>query len=196
MPFAPFDPSRAVTFDLSSGQVHLQDSLATVIVPASALADLCSTAGEEATARFGRAIGQAMGKRVASRLGGPEASRAEVEASTIEGFVEHLGGELALSGLGALSLERWGRALVFVVDRGPTPALLVSTLFEAALEAATGRSARCVRLMDEQGRARYLVASASAAARVQAWLSEGASWGEVLVKLHAAQQAPQPRGDA
>jgi len=150
MPFAPFDPTRAVTFDLSSGQVHLQDSLATVIVPASALADLCSAAGDEATARFGRAIGQAMGKRVAGRLGGPEASRTEVETSTIEGFVEHLGGEFALTGMGALSLERWGRALVFVLDRATAPVLLVSTLFEAALESATGRSARCIRVMEEQ----------------------------------------------
>jgi hypothetical protein len=196
MPFAPFDPTRAVTFDLSSGQVHLQDSLATVIVPASALADLCSTAGDDATARFGRAIGEAMGKRVAGRLGGPEASRAQVEASTIDGFVEHLSGEFALTGMGALSLERWGRALVFVLDRGAAPTMLVATLFEAALQAATGRSARCIRLMEEQSRARYLVTSALAAPRVQAWLSEGASWGEALVKLHAAQQAPQPRGDA
>jgi hypothetical protein len=196
MPFAPFDPTRAVTFDLSSGQVHLQDSLATVIVPAASLADLCSAAGDEATVRFGRAIGQAAGERIARRLGGPEASRAEVEASTIEGFVEHLAGEFALTGMGALSLERWGRALVFVVDRAAAPASLVSALFEAALQAATGRVTRCIRIMEEQSRARYLVTSAPAAGHVQAWLAEGASWGEALVKLHAAQHAPKPRGDA
>jgi len=196
MPYAPFDPTRAVTFDLSSGQVHLQDSPSTVIVPAAALADLCASAGEEATARFGRAIGEAMGKRIAGRLGGPQASRAEVETATIEGFVEHLGGEFALTGMGAVTLERWGKALVFVLDRGALPAGLVAALFEAALQVATGRSVRCIRIMEEQVRSRYLVTSVSAAGRVQGWLSEGASWGEALVKLHAAQQAPQPRGDA
>jgi hypothetical protein len=196
MPYAPFDPTRAVTFDLSSGQVHLQDSQTTVIVPASALAELCSAAGEQATARFGRAIGQAMGKRVASRLGGPEQSRTQIESSTVEGFVEHLGGEFALAGMGTLSLERWGRALVLVLDRGSSPSALLCALLESALEAATGRAVRCLRIMQEDLRERFAVTNPEAATRAQAWLAEGASWGEVLVKLHAPHQAPQPRGDA
>ena len=196
MPFAPFDPTRAVTFDLSSGQVHLQDSQRTVIVPASALAELSSAAGDEAAARFGRAIGQAMGTRVASRLGGPDGSRAQVQASTVEGFAEHLGGEFALAGMGTLSLERWGHALVLVLDRGSMPNTLVCAVIESALEAATGREVRCIPIMEENLRTRFAVTSASAAARAKAWLAEGVSWGEVLVKLHAPLPAPQPRGDA
>jgi hypothetical protein len=196
MPYAPFDPTRAVTFDLSMGQVHLQDSQPTVIVPAVALADLCAAAGTEATAGLGRAWGQALGRRLLARLGGPHGSRDEIDGASLQVFVEHLGGELALAGLGALTLERWGRALVFVVEGGVAPTALVCALFEGALEAATGRVARCVQIVKEKQRARFLVSSPSATQSAQAWLAAGMSWGEVLAKLHAAQEAPEPRGDA
>jgi hypothetical protein len=181
MPYAPFDPKRAVTFDLTAGQVHLQDSEPAVMVPAAALADLCKIAGDLATGNLGRSIGQTMGKRVAARLGG-------ADGSSIEGFVEHLAGELAVAGWGSLSLERWGRAMVLVVDRGAQTSLMCAIL-EAALEAATTRKARCVPLVQEQHRARLLVTSAASAEKVAQWLARGVSWGEVLVRLHPPQKA-------
>jgi hypothetical protein len=181
MPYAPFDPKTAVTFDLTAGQVHLQDSEPALMVPSAALIDLCKAAGDLATGNLGRAVGQTMGKRVASRLGG-------ADGSSIQGFVEHLAGEMAVSGWGALSLERWGRAMVLVVDRGVSTSLTCAML-EAALDAATGRKACCVPVMQEGYRTRLLVTSASSAEKVAQWVAQGVSWGEVLVKLHPAQKS-------
>ena len=38
----------------------------------------------------------------------------------MEDVLDHLGGELALLGLGSLGLERWGRALVLTVEGAPS----------------------------------------------------------------------------
>jgi hypothetical protein len=184
MPDARFDPRTAVTFDLVHGLVAVGDATAHVVVPAGALGVLCGAAGAEATVAFGRALGEAIGTRVASRLRTREAAR----AAAVEEVLEALGAEVAVTGLGSLSIERWGQALVLVVDHapalGPHADELAAALLEAALRALTGRDARVGLLGREGGRARFLVASAAAIARVRAALAAGRGWGEALVALH------------
>jgi hypothetical protein len=144
-------------------------------------------------------MGMAMGKRVAARLaaasGAPAAAGARaVRASTVETVIEHLGGELALAGLGSLAVERWGRAMVMVLDRCPLGAeasRLLEGVLEGALEAAAGGAPRALLLDREAARARFLIAGPAAVDRVRAWLAGGASWGDALVRLHAPR-----RGDA
>jgi|SRR5580692_1046539 hypothetical protein len=185
----PFDPSQAVTFDLSHGLVHLEGAPSRVLVPAEALGALADAAGLGAAAAFGRAMGEAMGRRAASRLGVGRG----VDEATAEAVVEHLGGELALAGLGSLGLERWGRALVLVVDQSPLGAGgdgLLGAALEAALEAAAGREVKTLLLGRDGVRARFLVGGRAGVARVEAWLEDGVPWGEALVRHHA------PRGDA
>jgi hypothetical protein len=197
MAIGPFDPSKSITFDLTQGQVHLAGAPSRVLVPASALVAVCSAAGSDATAELGRAIGDAMGRRVAHRFAG-EGDGASVRGATIELVVDHLGGELALGGLGSLQIERWGRALVLVVDQsplGPQGDALLASVLESALSQATGRSA-CVSVLDRAAaRARFLVASAAAIEKVRAWLREGTSWGDALARLHAT-PAQDARGEA
>lgn len=187
MPVTPFDPTRAVTFDLTSGQVHLHDKQSSWIVPSAATAQLCAAAGEEATRVFGRAVGETMGRRLGERIGND---------ASVEAFATQLAGELAIAGFGSLQVERWGKALVFAIDQTDTPALMTSSVIEGALKAATGRDVRCLRVAQEAGRSRFLVASDAAIEQVQAWLAQGQSWGEALVKLHAPQQAADKRGEA
>lgn len=187
MPVTPFDPTRAVTFDLTSGQVHLQDKLSSWIVPSAALDPLCAAAGEEATRAFGRAVGEAMGRRLGERIGAD---------ASVEAFATQLGGELAVGGFGSLAVERWGKALVLAIDQTAAPPLLMASVLEGALKAATARDVRCIRVAEEAQRSRYLVASDAAIAQVQAWLAQGQSWGEALVKLHAPQQTDDKRGEA
>ena len=194
MPYAPFDPSKAVTFDLSSGQVHLEDEPATQIVPAPALRALCESAGDDATRRFGRAVGGAMGRRVAARLAEDPSEKKQLRSTTLDAFIEHMAGEFALAGLGRVSIERWGRALLFVVDHGTATLAMIESVLEGVLKASTGRNAQCIRIMEQDPRARFLVTNPSAAGRVRSWLSEGASWGEALVRLHATEDTSQPRG--
>jgi hypothetical protein len=174
-----FDPSKAVTFDLAHGLVHLEGAPARLLVPAEALVLLAGAAGPEATATFGRLLGEALGLRVASRLA--------AAAAPVEAVVEHLGGELALSGLGSLGLERWGRALVLVVDQSPLGAAgdgLLEAVLAGAVEAASGRDVCAVRLGREGVRARFFVGGVPGAVKLKGWLSQGLSWGDALVRLH------------
>jgi hypothetical protein len=191
MPDPRFDPSDAVTFDLAHGLVHLEGAPARVLVPAEALVALCAATDEATVSAFGRAIGQAMGRRAAGRLshdGGIQRKPPEV-------VVDHLGGELALAGLGCLGIERWGNALVMVVDHCPLEAAgdrLVSAVLGAALVAATGSEAHTVLLGREGTRARFLLSGSKGVERVRAFLAEGRSWPEALVELHSS----AARGDA
>lgn len=187
MPVTPFDPTRAVTFDLTSGQVHLHDKQSSWIVPSPALAQLCAAAGEEATRVFGRSVGEAMGRRLGERIG---------KDASVEAFAAQLAGELAIAGFGSLQVERWGMALVFAIDQADTPPLLTASVIEGALKAATAREVRCVRVAQEGQRSRFLVANDTAIERVLAWLAQGQSWGEALVKLHAPRAAADKRGEA
>lgn len=187
-----FDPSKAVTFDLAHGLVHLEGAPSRLLVPADALAALARAAGPEATAAFGAAIGDAMGRRVAARLGEGGAG-----AAAIDVVVDHLGGELALAGLGSLGLERWGRALVLVIDQSPLGGAgdrLLEGALASAILAAAGKSARVLLLARDGVRARFLVAGEAAIDRARRWIEEGVAWGDVLVRLHAPASAE--RGDA
>ena len=195
MNHVPFDPSKAVTFDLARGLVQQEGAPSGLIVPAEALATLARAAGPEAFQRFGRAIGEACGRRVASRLAAADGVRAAGAGAVIE----HLGGELAVTGLGSLSLERWGRALVLVVDQSPLGAegdALLESVLEAALEAAAGEKPCVIVLARDGVRARFLVTGHAGADRVRAWLNEGVSWGDALVRLHGPPSVTTPRGDA
>jgi hypothetical protein len=184
MPHPPFDPTKAVLFDLSKGLVHLEDASARLLVPAAAIATLAKAAGPEATQVFTRSLGEPLGLRVAKHLAGEESAR----SALVDVVIDHLGGELALVGLGSLALERWGRAMLLLVEQSPLGAegdSLLASVLEAALSKATGRDVRCVSLMRDGVRARFLVAGGAAAERAQSWLKEGVSWGEVLARLHA-----------
>jgi hypothetical protein len=195
MPEPRFDPSKAVTFDLGSGLVHLEGAPSRTLVPAEALGALCASAGPEATAAFGRAMGAPIGQRVASRFAGDGTEG--VRAASIEGVVDHLGGELALLGLGALALERWGHALVLVLDHSPLPAsgdALLEAVLASALEAATGRPAQTLAIGRDGARVRFLVAGRAAVEKARGWIAQGMSWGEAIAKLHGRPDAA--RGDA
>jgi hypothetical protein len=191
----PFDPSKTVTFDLKHGLVDLEGTPG-VLVPSDELLALCAAAGAEATETFGRGIGRWMGHRVVGRFGGGKA----VRAASLGAVVDHLSGEWAIAGLGAFGLERWGRALVIVIDRSPLGSAadrLLSATLEGAIHTATGRAVALVLLDSDPVRARFLVGSIAAAGRVREWLGQGLSWGEALARLHAPSEGAQAsRGDA
>lgn len=194
MNHVPFDPSKAVTFDLARGLVQQEGAPSGLIIPAEALAALIRAAGPEAARAFGHSVGEAMGRRVAGRLAAGGVRAAEVAA-----VVEHLGGELATTGLGSLGLERWGRALVLVVDQSPLGAAgdaLLESVLGGALAAAAGEQAQVIVVARDGVRARFLVTGRAGADKVRAWLGEGIPWGDALVRLHGPAPTTAPRGDA
>jgi hypothetical protein len=183
----PFDVSKAVTFDLSRGQIQKEGADSRLLVSAGALVALCRAAGADAAAAFARASGQAIGSSIATRF---ERAGSDVGAAPIDAVVEHLSGELAVAGLGRLSVERWGQALVLVVDYGPATDAgdeLLRALLGAAVAGAARLDLECVRLAREGDRARFFIAGRRGAEKVRQWLGSGVSWGEALVRLHPAQ---------
>lgn len=173
-----FNPSGSVSFDLVRGRVDCGGEH--VLVAADALVDLCRAAGDEAVSDFGRRLGTAVGRRVADRLGDSAAS------ASMEEVLDHLGGELAVAGLGSLGLERWGRALVLTIEGGPFGQQLdrlLAAILEGALQRAFGRDCRATKLMRDDRQVRFLIASAASAGKVSDWLGSGVSYGDALARL-------------
>jgi hypothetical protein len=173
-----FDPTHAVRFDLPRGSVRARgNGDALLLVPSAALVELVLVAPAEAVEALGRALGSAIGRRAAARMGDPA-------AASIDEFITQLAGEAALTGIGVMSMERWGRALVVVVQESPLTGTLLVPVVASALEAASGRKVWCALLTREEQMARILIASERAAERVRGWIAAGTPWGEALTKLH------------
>jgi hypothetical protein len=174
--------AHKVRFDFPSGSVRTDGDERVVLVPVAALDDLAKAAGLEAACAFARTMGIAIGKRVSAHMGSIDA----VRKSTLEAFITELGSELALAGWGAVSLERWGKAMVIAVEHAPVAEhRVLAAMLEGAMGAATGgRDVRCTPLAAE-GSVRVLVAGTSAVDRVRGWLAQGVAWGEVLSRLQA-----------
>lgn len=189
-----FDPSEAVTFDLAFGHIHLDGAPNRVMIPAAALVKLCRAAGDDDTADIAHDIGEAMGRRIAVRLapGGADddlrAKRQEaVRKAGVERVISELAAEVAIAGMGSVSAERWGKALVLLVEQSPFGADgddLLAAILQAALQTMTSSPARVVRLMREDARVRFLVVSGAAVEAVRSRLIRGESWGAVLAALH------------
>jgi hypothetical protein len=189
MAIPPFDASKAVTFDLARGQLRIGDSARGIVVPVHVLERFSEAAGDETAILVWRMIGDAMGERAARRLGG--VGKGARDAS-VESFIDHLAGELSIAGVGSLSGERWGRALLLVVDHCPLGSAgdqRIASLLSGAISTATSTDTRVVVLARDRDRARFLVTGAAGADKVRAWLGSGVGWGEALVLLHGTSSA-------
>ena len=178
-----FNPSQSVKFDLANGAVTMDGSGSRLLVPADLVGQLWSSATEEQQRDFGRRLGTELGRRVAERLG-----RGQAESASLEAVVEHLGGDLALAGLGSMHLERWGRALVVAIDTSPLGATgdgLLAAIVEGAIQRLFGKDTGVVVLNRADQLVRLLVLNPTSALRARSWLDDGANWGEVLSRLHS-----------
>jgi hypothetical protein len=174
-----FDPSYALEFDFARGQVRMANAGERLVVPSDALLALCQGASDDVVRDFGRRLGTEAGRKMNDRLG-------EAWQASIETVVEHLGGEFALIGLGSLSLERWGHALVLSFNHSPFGAggdLLLSSVLEGAMQRSYGRDVVAVKLARDADQVRFLIAGGAGAHKAFGWLSEGVAWGDVLTRL-------------
>jgi hypothetical protein len=139
------------------------------------LARLMEHAGPEVAADFGRSLGAEIGRRIAEKL---------KNASGIDAWTEHLGGHLALLGLGSLTLERWGKALVLRVTGAPEGATaLIGSVFEGALQRGLGEVVATVAF-DAEHSTGYLVVSPGTAERVRGMAAAGEGLGQIVEQLH------------
>jgi hypothetical protein len=174
-----FDPNGAVRFDVKNGAASDTRGTRLVLVPASALEQLERTT-PGALAHLGAEVGRGCGARVAARLGGDSA----VRDASLEEVVTHLAGELAIAGLGAVSLERWGRALVIVVENaGVNSDGFIGAALAGALGTATGREVGIAPLGRDGTTGRYLACAPQTVAKTRSLVSQGKSWSDVLAAL-------------
>ncbi|MDP9033376.1 MAG: hypothetical protein M3O50_01095 [Myxococcota bacterium] len=175
---ASFDPTHAVRFDLPHGTVRAAgEDEALLLIPAAALNGLARSAVPEAVEALGLKMGSALGRRVALRMIDPH-------GASVEEFVTELAGQAALCGLGALSIERWGRALVVTLEQSPLDGAIIGPLVAAAIEAAAGTRVWCAVLSVDDRASRIFVGSHSGVTRVREWLASGLAWGAVVARLH------------
>lgn len=173
-----FDPTRAIIYDLARGQLRDDEGASRLNLPAHLLLRLCDHAGTEGASEFARALGAELGRRVADKLG------SEKDTANVEVWTEHLGGQLALVGLGNMLVEQWGRALVVRISGGPAG---MTTILEGVLEGALqrGLSRKVTAVGFERGNeTEFLVISDDAAPRVQSLVEGGFSLGQVVEELH------------
>jgi hypothetical protein len=189
-----FDPSQALRIDLARGQLTLLGSGDRMLVPLESLIDLLASSDHDSITAFGASIGTGIGRRIAERLG------SSIDQASVELFTEHLGGELALCGLGNLSVERWGYALVLAIEGLKDSAaleLLVSALIEAALQRALSRDVSVVSFGRVDATLKLSLLGHHAKDSVERAMTSGKSYGEVLTMLHeSTQSANSKRGES
>ena len=174
-----FDPKHAVVFDLARGATEDASKARLLLVPANVLSELVHGAEAQAK-RLGQSIGKACGTRVAARLGGGDS----VRRASIEAVVTELAGELSVAGVGLVSLERWGKALVVAVENTSVDDdVLLASIVDGAMSAAVGRAVSGVTLVRQHGTARVLIGSESTCKRVRELLVGGTAWGDILARL-------------
>lgn len=179
MPGPAFDPSGAVRFDLSSGSTSDPRGTRLVLLPAAALEALDRTT-PGALSFLASELGRACGARVAANLGGD----ANVRGAELEVVVTHLAGELAIAGLGAVSVERWGKALVFVVSNPSVASdAFVSAALAGAVQAATNREVAVGVCGKDGTTTRYFVGSQATVMKIRGLVSQGKSAGDVLAAV-------------
>jgi hypothetical protein len=181
MAVSSFDPTHAVRFDVPRGRVSAgRDDERVILVPTAAMDDIVLSAAPGAVEAFGRGLGAAIGRRAAARIGNPQ-------EATLEAFITQLAGEAAISGVGAIGVERWGRALVVVVEGSPLAGTLLAPVVAAALEAASGRRVWGTLLTRDETTARLFVGSERTTGRVREWIAAGTPWAEAIGKLHGGE---------
>ena len=182
------------------------------MVPAQGLPALCEAAGPDASRAFGEAIGTSMGRRMRVRLHkllrveehrergdfmAPDSGerQAATRELSLEQAVEQLAIEFALIGMGALSAERWGRALLMLIDQAPVASPsgelggaedLCAAVLSGALSVATAMAVKAVPIERDGVRVRYLIVSPTTAKKVRQRLAAGDRWGNLLVEMHGA----------
>lgn len=194
---ASLDLQRPVRFDLSRGEILVSvgrsrvDDEPHVLLPTSVVATLLADAGLARDA--GLRVGVSLMERVATRMLSRQEERRGVDvrqivrAQSLEVVVDFLGAELAVLGFGALRIERWGRALLFVLDPCSLSAAqdpFVEGLFEGALASVADRDVHAL-VVDRTGEtARVLIGGESAIERAAPLVAEGQYFTDVIRILH------------
>jgi len=179
MPGPAFDPNGAVRFDMTNGATSDSRGTRFVLVPAAALEALERTT-PGALAHLGSEVGRACGARVAASLGGD----GSVRASTLDVVVTHLAGELAIAGLGAVAVERWGRAMIVILTNPNVNSDgFLGAALAGAVTVASGRDVTMIPIGRDGNVVRFLIGTQQTMIRCRSLVSSGKTWMEIIAAL-------------
>jgi hypothetical protein len=177
-----FDPNGAVKFDLKSGAASDARGQRVVLLPSTAI-DALAKSNEAVVIQLGSDLGRACGARVSQRLGGDNG----VRAAQLDVVVSHLAGEIAIAGIGAVHIERWGRAMICVVTNPSVASdAFLGAVVAGALSAAAGRELVPAPLGREGAEVRFFVGARATADRARALAQQGKKFSEIVAALQGA----------
>ncbi len=172
-----FDPGGYYAFDLAKGAVHTRHGERVLVLSTDVIGPLVSNAAKHGDLTAVRALGKHIGEDAARSLG------REAKLCTPEAVLTHASGVLALLGWGALTLERWGKALVLTLSGAPqldADRLGLAALLGGMLTCLGGRDVACVPV--EAG-AHFVIVHPSIAETVWGWAKEGSELGQIVARL-------------
>jgi hypothetical protein len=172
-----FDPGGFWEFHLSGGAVRTREGRRVVVLPEAVAGPLVRLALDQGDEVLLSEIGAALGEEAAASLGADLTERAP------ETVLGHARSVVALFGLGRLSLDRWGDALVAKLEGAPALhseglAALLGGLFGALGRAEVG----CV----SAGAGLFILVHPDVADAVRAWVAEGADLATITGRLAPA----------
>jgi hypothetical protein len=172
-----FDPAGYFAFDLARGSVHTRHGDRVLMLSSDVISPLVATAARHGDLTAVRGLGKRMGEHAARSLGG------DVGAQEPERVLEHAAATLALLGWGVLGMERWGAALVLVLEGSPqldADCLGLAALLGGLLTSLGGRDVACVPVGHT---ARFVVVHPQVAETVWSWAKDGVSLAEIVGRL-------------
>lgn len=167
-----FDPGGFYEFNLAQGAVRTRDGERVVVVSEATLAALVGGNADAGSPLS--ALGSKLGGQAKASLGG-DASGASPEV-----VMGHATSVLALFGLGRVSLERWGDAMVLSVSSAPEMGSeRLADVLSGFFSELGGADVRCIPVAETQ----FLVADPEISDAVSGWAKQGTSVGEIVSRL-------------
>jgi hypothetical protein len=174
---ADFDPGSYYAFDLARGSVVTKHGERVLVLSTATVGPLVSLAVKHGDLTAVRTLGKRIGEDATRSLG------SDVQKATPEAVITHASGTLAVLGFGALTLERWGDALLIELAGAPPldgEQLGLAALLGGLLTSLGGRDIACVPV---SGAGRFLVVHPQIAEEVWTWAKEGRSLPEIVSRL-------------
>jgi hypothetical protein len=177
-----FDPTNAVTFDVAHGTVKTGktgEEHRVVLVPKGALGDVIDSVGDVGARALGNAIGRAAGEHMLETMGSVQ----KIREAALDVVITQLAGELSIRGVGLVTMERWGRAMIVAIESPiSTSGEFLAGLIETAFASSTGRDLKTVCL-DRGSPARILLANQAVVTKAKSLLGDGVDFNTLVSRL-------------
>ncbi|MBI5500030.1 MAG: hypothetical protein HY907_07285 [Deltaproteobacteria bacterium] len=188
MPEDRFDPSGYLTFDLARGSASLPDAASAVVLPADVLERVAGGKDGIGPALVARPLGEWLGARLRERLAAGGGNPADASP---ESFLAQANGLLAVHGLGRISLEAYGDAVLLRTELVVLPkagAGFLEPFCSGLFGAFLGREVPCLAL-DGPGGACVLIGSPPAVRRAAQLKAAGVPAETIATRLHQESRA-------